>query len=123
MLITLDQVTHGAMHVTPRIQVSPVDQANPKPVLVFILLEVAVVEAALTTGNALPELTDPLGPVDIGTHFRAIEEERSMDVIAPILALFNAADVASLMVENQVAFTTAEVITESTSVRNLDQHG
>src|SRR5690606_8122714 len=93
------------MHVTPRVQVSPVDQANAKPVLVFILFEVAVVEAALTTGNALPELTDPLGPVDVGTHFRAVEEERSMDVIAPILALLNAADVAGFMVENQVTLT------------------
>ena len=54
MLIILDQVTHGAKHVSPPIQVPPVDQAKPQPVLVFISFEVAVVEVALTTGNTLP---------------------------------------------------------------------
>lgn len=75
MLIILNQITHGVMHVTPRIQVPPVDQTNPLPVLVFIFFEVAVVETALTTGNTLPQLTDPLRPVDIGTHFSTVEEE------------------------------------------------
>lgn len=105
MLIILDQVTHGVMHVTPRAQVTPVDQANPQPVLMFIFFEVAVVEAALTTGDAPPKLSDPLCPVDVGTHFSAVEEESSMDVIPTILALFNAADIAGFMIENQVPFT------------------
>lgn len=105
MLIILDQVTHGVMHVTPRVQVPPVDQPYSQPVLVFIFFEIAVVEVALTTGDALPQLTDPLRPVDVGTHFSAVEEESSMDVIPTILALFNAADVAGFMIENQVTFT------------------
>lgn len=93
MLIILDQVTHGVKHITPRAQVTPVDQANPQPVLMFIFFEVAVVEVALRTGDALPQLADPLCPVDVGTHFSAAEEESSVDVIPTILALFNAADV------------------------------
>ncbi|MNR03684.1 hypothetical protein D3C85_1195930 [compost metagenome] len=81
------------------------DQANPQPVLMFIFFEVAVVEVALTTGDALPQLSDPLCPVDVGTHFSPVEEESSMDVIPTILALFNAADVAGFMIENQITFT------------------
>ncbi|OIN54013.1 hypothetical protein BFL40_07445 [Pseudomonas costantinii] len=73
------------MHVTARAQVTPVDQANPQPVLIFIFLEVAVVEAALTTGDALPQISDPLCPIDVGTHFIAAEEESSMDVIMPLI--------------------------------------
>lgn len=105
MLIVLGQVTHGVMHVSPSLQITPVDQAKPQPVSVFILVEIAVVEATLTTGNALPQLTDPLSPVDISTHLSTVEEERCMDVVPPILTLLDTADVTYLMVEDRIAFT------------------
>ena len=71
--------------------------------MVFFFFEVAVVEVALTTGNTLPQLTDPLRPVDICAHMSTVEKEGSMDVLAPILPLLNRTDVTSEVVKDRVA--------------------
>ena len=96
---------HSVVDMRTDLSVIAMNYADSQPFPVLALVLIAAIEMAEPVCQASPQITNLPRLVDILAYLCAIEEERSVDVIAPTFPLLYCTDISGLILENRIALT------------------
>lgn len=104
MLTLLSQVAHSLENIVIGLVVGAVDRANAEGcILAFV--GIAVIAVAAPSADLFPAFANLIGLMPVTTNVCAIEEERCVDMKAPVPDLLNRPDVSRFMLEDRFMLT------------------